>query len=326
MRSTRVRRYVVGGVVVAVAMTACSNGEEEPSSAPSTVSADVEQETPEEVVTTEEPDPQAACSALFDGGADSIAQRGPALLAEVPQSLDNTTAQPYMVMDSELRAVLDLAPSDMHPHIETLRTAFADISAAVTSGETKVESDTSKTAAAITALGDECTEAGFDVEEIEDSPYGDSVTSSRGNLVKEIGQLAGITGQGGDPVVDFAVTDILVNFECTAEWAEAPANGHYVGLKFEVTTTPELTDEVMPEFWMSSHDFSVWDTDGKRVNDAVGNAYSCLSDADAVPDSIGPDESVDGWIVLDVPHTSGAIGYSWVGLDGRGGWEWSYGG
>jgi hypothetical protein len=325
MKSGRVRRYAVGGIVTAMLLTGCSNGEDDRPSAPSTVSADVEQETPDVAATPEEPDPLAACSALFDGGADAIVQRAPALLAEVPQSLDSTTAQPYMVMDSELRAVSDLAPSDMRALIETVRTAFAEISAAVTSGKSQVTSDTSKTTDAITGLSEACIEAGFDLEEVEASPYGESVTSSRGNLVKEIGQLAGISGRDGDPVVDFRVTDIVVDLECTAEWAEAPANGHYVGLKFEVTTTPDLVDEVMPEFWISSHDFSVWDDDGKRVNDAVGNAYSCLDDADSVPDSIGPDESVDGWIVLDVPQTSGAIGYSWVGIDGGGGWEWSYG-
>ncbi len=327
MNTARAASRVAAGAVATFALAACSAEDATPVAPPPTVSADVEQETVSVAPETPEPagDPLAACAALFDGGADSIVQRAPNLLVEVPESLDTTSAQPYMVMDSELRVVLDLAPSEMQDAVESIRAPFAAISAAVTAGDSEVSSDTSDVAEAVTDLMEECVDAGFSIEEAEESPFGESVTSSRGNLVKEIGQLAGITSHTGDPVVEFVVTDIVVDFACTSDWAEAPANGHYVGLELEITTTPELADEPSPEFWMSNHDFSAWSTEGKRVNDPVGNAYSCLSDSDSIPDRIGPDEAVGGWIVLDLPHDAGAIGYSWIGLNG-GGWEWAYGG
>lgn len=323
MYIARVVQFIAASGVALLALAAC-NIDDGPRSTPPTVAASIEQESPSPDPTTPEPepDPIPACSALFDGGADSIVQRVPNLLVEVPESLDASSGQPYMVMDSELRAVSGIAPSAMHESIETIRAPFADIAAALTASGDAVSSDTSNVDSAITALMEQCVDAGFTIEEVEESPYGESVTSSRGNLVKQIGQLAGISGRTDDPVVDFVVNDIVIDFQCTSEWAEAPANDHYVGLNIEIRTTPELTDEVSPTFWMDNYDFSAWSADGKRVNDVVGNAYSCLSDADSIPGSIGPDETVNGWIVLDLPEDATTVGYSWIGLD-SGGWEWS---
>lgn len=318
-------RTTVASVAAGVLLTGCSaNTEVFTEPRPSIPTNDVSPTaTPDQK--GPEHDPLATCSALFDGGAESIAHRAPELLADIPQSLDSTTAQPFMVMDSQLRAIHDAAPDAMREPIEAVRAPFADIAAAVTSGDSAADADTSAVADAVTNLRDQCVEAGFEIEDVEESAYGEALTSTRANLVKEVGQLAGIVGRSGETVVDFTLTEIVVDFECTADWAERPVNGYFLGLKFEIATAPELANEVVPEYWISSHDFSVWSTDGRRVNDAVGNSYSCLDDSDAVPSSIGPDETVTGWVVLDVPHTSGVIGYSWIGLDGHGGWEWTYG-
>src|SRR5690625_1576135 len=320
----RVARVVAVSGISLLALVACST-DDSPSSAPATVAASIEQDSPEPAPTTPEPepDPLPACAALFDGGAESIVQRVPNLLIELPESLDSTSAQPYMVMDSELRAVTDLAPSTMHDPIETMRAPFGEIAAALTSGGDALNSDTSGVDAAVSELVEQCTDAGFTIEDVDESPYGETVTSSRGNLLKEVGQLAAIVASSGDPLIEFAVKDIVVDYQCTSGYVEAPVNDHYIGLNFEITTTPELIDEPSPEFWMSAHDFSAWTTDGKRVNDPTGNAYSCLSDAESIPSSIGPNETVDGWIVLDLPADAAAVGYSWIGVSGGGGWEWS---
>lgn len=228
-------------------------------------------------------------------------------------------------MESELRAIAEATPLDMVELLDVLREPFAAISSAMTTGGDHVASDTSPIAEAVSTLGEECETAGYEMPELDDSPYGEPITSSRGNLVKEVGQLSGILSRRGETVVDFAVTQIDVDLTCTSNYSEAPSNGHYVGLRLEIRSHPQLADEGLPEFWMTEHDFTAWDHDGKRVNDPVGNGYSCLSDSDALPSRIGPDETVTGWIVLDLPDPSGVIGYSWIGVDSGAGWEWVYG-
>lgn len=309
-------------------LSGCGSGEEPAvATPPPTIAADVAQPEPVAAPATTEPDldPIAACEALFDGGAESVTGRIPALLINVPTELDRESAQPYLVMDSELRSVAEIAPEELAQAVTELRKPFAEISAALTTGETQVAADTGDIADVITEVGESCEDAGYTLPEIGDSPYGEAITSSRGNLVKEEGQLGAIVSRTGETLVDFAITEIEVGFACTSSWAEAPANGHFVGLHLDIQTYPELVDELPGEFWISSYDFSAWNEGGIRINDPIGNGDMCLSGSDQLPHDIGPDESVQGWIVLDLPEDSGVIGYSWVGIDNGGGWEWAYG-
>lgn len=155
-----------------------------------------------------------------------------------------------------------------------------------------------------------------------EAEYGAQVFSSRGNLVKEIGQLAGVTDEDDVTLARFVVTDIVLDPTCDREWADKPENGHYLALHLNVETTPELADADYPEIWISEYDWQVFDADGKRLNDPQGNAYTCFSDGKTLPSSIGPGQSVSGYIVLDVASTSGfamfAMGGSPIG------WEWAY--
>ncbi|MEE6282500.1 hypothetical protein [Georgenia sunbinii] len=327
MNINRVAAALGASVLLLTACGGGSGGSEDVATPPASIGADVVQEEPTAEPTTEEPthDPLAVCAALFDGGATSVIDRIPELLIDLPEELDSELAQPYLVMDSDLRAVIAIAPADLATSIELLRAPFAEISAAMTTGGERISSDTSQITATVTQIGEECVAAGYDLPEVEESPYGEAVTSSRGNLVKGLGQPSGITARNGDTIVDFAVTEIDVDITCTSSWADASSNGHFVGLHFEIQTHPELADEELREFWISEHDFSVWDGDGKRVNDPVGTSYSCMNDSDRLPSSIGPDETVSGWIVLDLPDESGAVSFSWLGVDSGAGWEWAYG-
>lgn len=166
----------------------------------------------------------------------------------------------------------------------------------------------------------EAVETAEDVE----SEFGETVTSIRGNMVKQVGQLAG-TSISGDPSTigsRFVVTDIVLEPTCDSGWADEPSNGHYLALHFNVETTPELAQSDYPEVWFSADDFQAYDLDGKRLNDPVGNAWSCMSEASTLPQSIGPGQSASGFIVLDVADEHGAV----VLLNGGGptGWEWEY--
>lgn len=107
-------------------------------------------------------------------------------------------------------------------------------------------------------------------EAMAESEFGASATSSRGNLVKEIGQLAGTSTLDSDVVTSrFAVTDIVVDPECTSGFADTPENGHYLGVHLNVETTPELADDDFPWISFTQYDWQAYDADGKRLNDPV---------------------------------------------------------
>ncbi|MDN3495196.1 hypothetical protein QL996_04595 [Planococcus sp. APC 4015] len=156
-----------------------------------------------------------------------------------------------------------------------------------------------------------------------DAEFGERVMSTRGNLVKDIGQLAGVSAAEGDlTLARFAVTDIVLDTECTSGFADPAANGHYVGIHLNVETAPELAQEEFPWVSFTQYDWQAYDTDGKRLNDPVGNAWSCLDSGQQLPSQIGPGQSVSGWIVLDVAARNGFLVLAAGGSPT--GWEWSY--
>ena len=160
-------------------------------------------------------------------------------------------------------------------------------------------------------------------ETTESSEFGAEVKSTRGNLVKDIGQLAGTSSLSSDVVTSrFAVTDIVLDVECTSGFADAPANGHYLGIHLNVETTPELAEDDFPWVSFTQYDWQAYDAEGKRLNDPVGNAWSCLDSGQQLPSQIGPGQSVSGWIVLDVAATNGAVVLTMGGSPV--GWEWAY--
>lgn len=156
------------------------------------------------------------------------------------------------------------------------------------------------------------------------SEFGEQVKSTRGNLVKQLGQLAGTASStGADTVTSrFAVTDIVVDQPCDSGYSESPQNGHFLGIHLNVETTPELADDAFPTVSFSEYDWQAYDADGKRLNDPIGAAWSCLSTAQQLPVDIGPGQSVSGWIVLDVAATTGIVVLAPAGS--AVGWEWSY--
>lgn len=156
------------------------------------------------------------------------------------------------------------------------------------------------------------------------SEFGEQVKSSRGNLVKQLGQLAGTSSStGADTETSrFAVTDIVVDQPCDSDYPESAQNGHFLGIHLNVETTPELADDAFPTVSFSEYDWQAYDADGKRLNDPIGTAWSCLSTAQQLPVDIGPGQSVSGWIVLDVAATTGIVVLAPAGS--AVGWEWSY--
>ncbi len=147
--------------------------------------------------------------------------------------------------------------------------------------------------------------------------------SSRGNLVKEVGELAGTTSiASGVTTSRFALTDIVLDRECTSGFSDPASNGHYLALHLNVETTPELAEEAFDWISITTYDWQAYDADGKRLNDPVGNAWSCLDAAEQLPSQIGPGQSVSGWMVLDVAAPTGFVVLT-MGANTTG-WEWAY--
>lgn len=163
-----------------------------------------------------------------------------------------------------------------------------------------------------------------DIRDIGDKRWGQRVVSDRGNLVKEPGQWAGWgPDKGHAPYAVFQVAQIDPDLRCTAEAAQPAVNGRYVGLTFEVETTPQLADNTrLPVFVLEPEQFQALGPDGGPTGQLVGNARTCLREGEYLPEAIEPDSQERGIVVLDVPEGTTA-----VVLDGRGfqttaGWEW----
>lgn len=164
--------------------------------------------------------------------------------------------------------------------------------------------------------------------ETESSPQEDLLAkepelNERGNLVKEIGQLAGTTTSSGQVSSVFSIDDIVVDYECSE--GDAPANGHYLGIKLSIETFPPLADSGYGALNLSGGDFAVIGPDGTRENDPVGNSYTCINSSGQVPTDIGPSEKVMGVILLDTQYTEGTLILNGDGLGTDAAWEWTYG-
>lgn len=153
--------------------------------------------------------------------------------------------------------------------------------------------------------------------------YGERIVNDRGYIVKEIGQLAGMSSGESDDVTvaQFAVTDIVVDVACTADYADPAKNGHLVGIHLNVETTPELAHTTVPSVSFSEWGWQAFDADGKRVNDPIGTGSWCMDSGDQLPADIGPAQSVSGWIVLDLPSDHGSVALT---MGSTAGWEWTY--
>ncbi|WP_191090968.1 hypothetical protein [Serinicoccus hydrothermalis] len=163
-----------------------------------------------------------------------------------------------------------------------------------------------------------------DDENASDYDFGEPQTNARGNLVKDVGQWAGMTLPNGDFTAVFRVTDIEVDVGCTSQYAQPAKNGQFVALTFEVHTMPELSEDPFGQVMISAHDFAVFDEDSKRENDSVGNAYGCLNESEVLPESIGPGEEVRGKIVLDTGVESGSMVLNGMNMGVDGAWAWDF--
>ena len=152
-----------------------------------------------------------------------------------------------------------------------------------------------------------------------------------GNIAMEPGATGTINFAGTDtPSIQFVVTDITLNPECTAdpEFVLSPDNGEFVALTMEFTTAAEYQTAMDNGtlLQVATSDFSGLTVDGATVlNTDAG--LSCAPEAELLPTEIAAGTTVSGTVILDVSTATTSFSYSPKGVTGLDAsttrWEWS---
>lgn len=161
------------------------------------------------------------------------------------------------------------------------------------------------------------------------TPTTTSKTNDRGQLVKKIGETAGLFTDEGDtstPTMTFKVTSIKP-IKCDAPYA-TPPNGTALAVALEIVTTPTFEGPLQvngqpgmisfgPYYWKG------YAANGTRMNTVDSPVkHGCLADATRLlPDHFGKGEKLNGLVILDVATPSGEVAFD---PQGDGGWVWKY--
>ncbi|WP_156756627.1 hypothetical protein [Actinokineospora pegani] len=146
--------------------------------------------------------------------------------------------------------------------------------------------------------------------------------SPRGNLVKQIGEAAGVSPtQGGASTVTFSIEKITVDPKCTDGFSEKSAKGHYIALEMTVKTEPTYDSDEMMMFSINPYSFSVVGQDGVTETE-VAATYPCVDPKDHLTsDALSPASQYKGVVMLESKSTSGLLVFRPAGSSG---WEWAF--
>lgn len=156
----------------------------------------------------------------------------------------------------------------------------------------------------------------------------ESKRSPRGNLIKEIGQPAGMFNPENEKqTVNFTFNSITVDAPCTGSYPSPAENGHLTVVDVTAETTEELGLAKLSSshFDVSPAGFTFIGANGTTFNGSLGTmgSFSCLADAEEFPmNGMGPAEKVRGKVVLDLPEKTGTLVFK--DLYGQAGWEYKF--
>lgn len=114
-------------------------------------------------------------------------------------------------------------------------------------------------------------------------------------------------------MVTVTVNEIIPDFQCTQQGAEAPKNGRLVAMKVTVKTSKGLVADSQgnKEIDLLSFTWDYYSKSGQKSNTIKTNAtYNCVDTTLELTDSAGPSETVTGYVLIDVPSIDG-----WVVFD-----------
>jgi hypothetical protein len=153
----------------------------------------------------------------------------------------------------------------------------------------------------------------------------DAKKSDRGNIIRAIGQGAGLSDKSGKQAVSFVVNKITIDPACTGQYPRPAQNGHFLAVDISAQTYPPLKDLFgSGQFDFSAFNWKLIAANGTTYNGSLssGPASGCLADAQKLPDRVGTGEKVTGTLILDVPATEGVLVFAPTFADTS--WEWQY--
>jgi hypothetical protein len=147
--------------------------------------------------------------------------------------------------------------------------------------------------------------------------------NERGNIPAEFGEEVAIRPSSDadePPAVTLSIEEIVVDVVCDDDNEEPPENGHYIAFRLRATATadydPRLTTPI------SDYDFTVIGDDGETFDPVSEAGQVCLAQPRLIQNMrVAPGFDYEGWMVLDVPVTTGALVYA---PEGANGWEWAF--
>ncbi|MDT0276833.1 hypothetical protein [Blastococcus goldschmidtiae] len=148
--------------------------------------------------------------------------------------------------------------------------------------------------------------------------------NERGNVLMGIGEEAPIRPSldpDEPPVLTLSVEEVIVDPVCEEDFEEPPENGHYVAFRLSAESTPTFDPRVITT--IADYDFRVIGPDGSTYDPVTPEARGCFGPPLQIRNMrIGADHEYRGWMVVDVPVTSGSLVYA--PGDGPNGWEWQF--
>lgn len=142
-------------------------------------------------------------------------------------------------------------------------------------------------------------------------------TNARGNIPKQLGELAGFGSSEAPDQNTFAITEITVDPLCTPD-GEKPASDHTILLEMTVTTGPDADRAAELGRILTPGFFTVIAPDGTEHDAWPGE---CTDPGRGLPEPFEANKQYSGTVELRVPEATGALVLAGH-MDNATGWEW----
>jgi len=148
--------------------------------------------------------------------------------------------------------------------------------------------------------------------------------NERGNVPMEVGQEAAVRPSSGPdepPSLTLTLEEVVVDAVCDDDSEVPPENGHYIAILLRATATEDFDARLVNP--IADYDFTVIGEDGDTYPPVSEASRTCFGPPRQIQNMrIGPEYEYVGWMVLDVPVTSGTLVYEPGQVPY--GWEWQF--
>jgi hypothetical protein len=148
--------------------------------------------------------------------------------------------------------------------------------------------------------------------------------NERGNIPAQIGEEVVIrpaVDSTEPPLLTLSIDEVTIDPVCDDDSEVPPDNGHYVAIRMRATAAPQFDPRAVTV--IGDYDFTVIGPDGSAFSTPTEAGRDCFGPPRLIQNMrIGPGMEYQGWMVLDVPVTSGVLVYA--PGDTPNGWEWQF--